>query len=641
MLYGFWRNTTGAGRSLRCGLAVGVVAVMRAVSALRALVVVGMLLGMLGSVSVAVLTPAVASAESMCTDDWSGSSEGEWSTPANWSTGHVPGSSDVACIGSGNTVKVTSGTDLAGVVQGEGGVTISGGSLELTNTLEGSIIHSLRLTGGTLTGANTLKVSGSLAWESGTMSGLGTTVLASSATGSIEGSSEVSLEQRTLINEGTFTLTKGLINMSKGAEVKNTGTFVTNSEGTNLTAGEGTPPLFVNTGTLQKTAGAESYINVDFENKGTVNGKAGKISFNSSSVTVVLTNGSVLEGSVLINGPSVTGDDFTSPSGAVTLHAGTLSMASGDTATIADFVMTGGGTLSGAGTLKISGSLSWESGTMSGPGTTVLTSGATGSKEESSEVFLEQRALINEGTFTLAKGLIRMREGAELKNTGTFDANSGGTDLVAEGSGPAPLFVNTGIFQKATGTEIVQVNVDFENKGTVDGKTATVSFTGSNATLDNASVLEGAILLNGATVTGDDFSSSSGTVTLQAGTLSMASGDTATVAQLVMVGGTLTGSGTMNVSNSLRWESGTMLGAGSTVVMSGATGSKEETGDSYLEAADAGQRRYLFIQQRAAHNEGKRCDRKLGDLLRELWRCLPLRRRLGKRSIAVREYGYP
>jgi hypothetical protein len=196
--------------------------------------------------------PAVALAESICTDDWSGSSEGEWSTPANWSAGHVPGSSDVACIGSGNTVKVTSGTDLAGVVQGEGGVTISGGSLELTNTLEGSTIHSLRLTGGTLTGANTLKVSGSLAWESGTMSGLGTTVLASSATGSIEGSSEVSLEQRTLINEGAFTLTKGVIDMSKGAEIKNTGTFVTNSEGTDLTAGEGTPPLFVNTGTLQR-----------------------------------------------------------------------------------------------------------------------------------------------------------------------------------------------------------------------------------------------------------------------------------------------------------------------------------------------------------------------------------------------------
>ncbi len=118
------------------------------------------------------LMPANASAESLCTDTWSGPSEGEWSTAGDWSTGKVPSSSDVACVGSGATVKVASGSDVAGVLQGEGGVMISGGSLELTSTLEESTIHSLRLTGGTLTGAGTLKVSGSLAWESGTMSGL-------------------------------------------------------------------------------------------------------------------------------------------------------------------------------------------------------------------------------------------------------------------------------------------------------------------------------------------------------------------------------------------------------------------------------------------------------------------------------------
>jgi hypothetical protein len=426
--------------------------------------VVGVLVVLLVVLTVA---PAGASAESMCTDDWSGSSEGEWSALANWSAGHVPGSSDVACIGSGNTVKVTSGTDLAGVVQGEGGVTISGGSLELTNTLEGSIIHSLRLTGGTLTGANTLKVSGSLTWEGGTMSGLGTTVLASSATGSMEGSSEVLLEQRTLINEGTFTLTKGLIKMSNGAEIKNTGTFVANSEGTDLTTGEGTPPLFVNTGTLQKTAGAETYISVDFENKGTVNGKTGKISFNSSSVTVVLTDGSVLEGSVLINGPSVTGDDFSSPSGTVTLQGGSLSMASGDTATVAHLVMISGGTLTGPGTMKVSGSLLWGSGTMSGSGSTVLMSGATGSTEEKRTTDIYERTFVNEGTFTFGNGQLIMRERAVIENSGTFYANAGGAFLYAEGlESEASLFVNMGTFEKTTESE-TYVNVTFENFGII------------------------------------------------------------------------------------------------------------------------------------------------------------------------------
>jgi RHS repeat-associated protein len=581
MLYGFWRNTTGAARSLRCGLALGVAAVVRAVSALMALVVVGMLLGVLGSVSAAALMPAVASAESMCSDNWTGPSEGEWTTPGDWSAGHVPGSSDVACIGLGKTVKVASGTDLAGVVQGEGSLTISGGSLELTNTLEVSSIHSLRLSGGTLTGAATLKVSGSLLWESGTMSGLGTTILASGASGFKEERGEVYLEQRTLVNEGTFTFGSGLIRMSEGAEIKNTGTFSLNSTGTDLSAGSGAPPLFVNTGVLQKAAGSEvAQISVDFENKGAVNGKTGTIAFTNSSDTGTLASGSVLEGAVAINGPTVTGDGFSSPSGTVTLEGGSLSMATGNTATVAHLVMLSNGTLTGPGTMKVSGSLSWESGTMSGPGTTVLMSGATGSKEEGSWIDMAQRKFVNEGIFTLGTGQIVMSEGAEIKNAGTFNLNARGTDLTTEGSGAPPLFVNTGTVQKTASTEVAQINVDFENKGTVNGKTGTIAFTGSSmsGTLANGSVLEGAVSVgSGATVTGDNFSSSSGTVTLEGGTLSIASGDTATVVHLVMIDfGTLTGAGTMKVSGSLLWESGTMSGSGSTVLMSGATGVKEE-----------------------------------------------------------------
>jgi YD repeat-containing protein len=582
MLYGFWRNTTGAVRDSRRGLAFGVAAVVRAVSALRALVVVGMLLGVLGSVSAAVVMPTVASAESMCSDTWSGPSEGEWSTASNWSTGHVPGSSDVACIGSGKTVKVTSAA-VAGVVQGEGAVSITTGSLELTNALETSVLHSLVLNGGpaTLTGAATLDVSGSLSWPNGKMTGSGSTVLLSGASGSKEEGTSIALAQRTFVNEGTFTLGTGQILMSESAEIKNVGTFNINAQGTPIVAeGTGAPPMFVNTGTIQKTASSEiAQINVDFENKGTVNGKTGTIAFTGSSDTGTLASGSILEGAVAINGPAVTGDGFSSPSGTVTLQGGSLSMASGDTATVTHLVMINGGTLTGPGTMKVSGSLSWESGTMSGSGTTVVMSGATGSKEEGSGINMTQRRFVNEGTFTLGTGQILMSEGAEIKNVGTFNINAQGTPIVAEGTGAPPVFVNTGTIQKTASSEIAQINVDFENKGTVNGKTGTIAFTGSSTSvaLANGSVLEGAVAINGATVTGDDFSSSSGTVTLEGGSLSMASGDTATIAHLVMIDGAmLTGAGTMKVSGSLLWGNGRMSGSGSTVLMSGATGSTEE-----------------------------------------------------------------
>lgn len=89
------------------------------------------------------LTPMSASAEPLCTDTWTGPSEGEWTTAEDWSTGKVPTSTDVACIGSGKTVNVTAGTNATGVIQGEGTLAISGGSLEVANALEVSSIATL------------------------------------------------------------------------------------------------------------------------------------------------------------------------------------------------------------------------------------------------------------------------------------------------------------------------------------------------------------------------------------------------------------------------------------------------------------------------------------------------------------------
>ena len=57
-----------------------------------------------------------------CTDTWIGLSGGNWSTAADWSTGAVPGPSDVACItkagASSYTVVLKSGTNVAGLMVG-------------------------------------------------------------------------------------------------------------------------------------------------------------------------------------------------------------------------------------------------------------------------------------------------------------------------------------------------------------------------------------------------------------------------------------------------------------------------------------------------------------------------------------------
>src|SRR5689334_14775473 len=53
---------------------------------------------------------------------------GDWNTPGSWSTGSVPGSSDTAVIGSGNTVTFSSGdTSRVAGLTADGTLNVTGG----------------------------------------------------------------------------------------------------------------------------------------------------------------------------------------------------------------------------------------------------------------------------------------------------------------------------------------------------------------------------------------------------------------------------------------------------------------------------------------------------------------------------------
>jgi hypothetical protein len=80
----------------------------------------GLLVALVALVAL-VFAPASALAEPLCTDNWTGPSEGNWETAADWSSG-VPTSSTVACIGSGKTVKLTEGAHPVGVLEATGSV---------------------------------------------------------------------------------------------------------------------------------------------------------------------------------------------------------------------------------------------------------------------------------------------------------------------------------------------------------------------------------------------------------------------------------------------------------------------------------------------------------------------------------------
>jgi RHS repeat-associated protein len=438
--------------------------------------------------------------ESPCTDTWTGPSEGNWETAGNWSTGSVPDTSDIACVGSGVTVQVAGGTDHAGVLLDEGALDIPSGSLELASESRSSTVGALTLNGGTLTGAGTLDVSGSLSWSYGTMSGSGSTVIEPDATATLKGGTQLTTRQ--LDNEGTATLTNGtFLNMSEGAQIKNSGTFKTNTtegwDGFQYNPDTGPAPSIINTGTFEKTAGsAETEVKVSFENQGTVQSHAGSLQFygggTSTDGTWSASEGGsfyfgegtytleddTLAGPVSLAGATITTKEVKAGITSLQISGGTLNIATGSLTTT-DTTQTYG-TLTGTGTLDISGSLSWTGGTMSGSGATVIEPGASATLKGGTQ--LTTRQLDNEGTATLTNGtFLNMSEGAQIKNSGTFKTNTTeGWDgfQYNPDTGPAPSIINTGTFEKTAGSAETEIKVDFTNDGHVTALAGELKFFG-------------------------------------------------------------------------------------------------------------------------------------------------------------------
>jgi RHS repeat-associated protein len=514
--------------------------------------------------------PATASAAE-CTNTWIGAAESTWQTASNWSAGHVPGATDVACIGAGKTVK-SSSTNQAGIVQGEGSILISGSSLELKRPpSEGeSSLPVLTISGtGKLTGPGKLRITQTLNWNSGQMQGTGVTVLASGASGSMTG---VGLNERTLVNNGTLSLPSSYFSMSNGSRLENSGTFTVNTESTeNIVHPVGADPLIVNTGTVRKTSGSgTTAVKVGFENRGSVKAETGTLAFSSSEPLTLIT-GSSLEGSIKVSGPTVTAQSVSMPVGTLTLTSGTdLSVETGCTASLSRLSMTGGA-LKGAGVVSVSTAFNWSGGTMSGTGSTVLNAEAAGSM---SNAFLSERTLVNKGTLSLPGGFFSMSNGSRFENSGTFTVDTESTEGIVHNVGAAPLIVNTGTIRKASGSGESKIKVRLENLGGLVAETGSIVFptAAEPVTFGSKSVLAGNIKLQGPAVTAQNFTMASGTLTLQSGSLSIDSGYVATVAGMTQSGGTLKGTGSINVSGALTWTGGSMAGLGSTTLLASATG---------------------------------------------------------------------
>jgi RHS repeat-associated protein len=447
----------------------------------RQSVVVALLVSLAASLALA-LGPARAFAEPLCTDTWTGGSEGNWATAGDWSGG-VPTSSSVVCIGSGKTVTISREGVYAGVLEDKGGLTVEVGWIDITDSLERSSVGVLTMWEGSLIGPASLAVTGSSSWEDpGTINTGGSLIIEPGVSMTVSGSLIVS-EAAKLINEGTFTLASGSVRLAEGGEIENAGTFNVDTYGSGyVLEASGPSSRFINTGTFQTAlTGTESIsINVkSFENKGTVNAKDAIFKFweqieaggggkwIAESGHVIFTEGSFTfaggewAGSIVSEGGVITAEGVTGTNSQVTVFGGSLSI-NGSAMTVEGLAIDSFySTLDVTGSLSVSKSLNLAGSRLTGTGS--LTLDSTGSGTISGGVSDTQHALVNDGSMTLSEGYLELREGATLDNVGTFTAN----DVTGFGvAGETGKVVNTGTFQ-ITEKGTVNVTDPFINDGSV------------------------------------------------------------------------------------------------------------------------------------------------------------------------------
>ncbi len=565
-----------------------------------------------------VVGPANAAAEPLCTDMWTGSSEGSWQTASNWSTSAVPTSSDVVCIGAGHTVEVSGGTNYASSIQGEGGLALSGGSLEAASALETSSIAHLSLDDGSLDVAGELDVTSSFATSgNSTVGGSGSLVLESGATGAIDEAScsLLTLNGATFVNHGTASMgasggLSGQVDMEDGAKLENAGTFNADSyeatcvPGSNKAAIQtngGSAPSVTNSGTFNVDVGSSNSVTIDmpFNNDGTVDVQTGVLSptggdSSSAGGTWVTSSGATVDLT-----SSFSFADADASEAKVQVAGGTIEIASG-TSTIGTLDLSSG-TLAVAGDLDVSSSLSSGSDpTVSGSGQLTVESDASGTIDGSSCSLLTLNTvkLVNDGTLTMgssggSSGQMDMEDGAELENAGTFNADaykagcvpgSNEASLQANG-GSTPSVTNAGAWNvNVGGANAVTVNLPFNNEGTVDVQSGVFSPTGG----DSASMGGTWVTSSEAVVdfTGGfslmDADASYAKIEVGGGTLEIASG-TSTIGTLELSTGILDVAGDLDVSSSLSSGSdATVSGSGQLTVESDASGTIDGSSCSLL-----------------------------------------------------------
>lgn len=523
-------------------------------------------------------------------------------------------------------------------------------------------LSSLTLTG-TISGAGDLTITGALDWQSGSMTGTGRTIIAPAAQLLLASGATRSLA-RTLTNNGSASWTGGSLSFASGTFTNN-GSFVAATDSTLTASGASGTNAFTNAGAFTKSgSGTCQFIlaatGVAFNHTGSLSLLGGTLVLGAAgTASAPLPIGSAatlaFAGNYTINpGATISG------TGTVSFQSGTISIPaglflptgvvnfSGGTVTIANSFspaslgpitgivlfnapqtfasLTLAGTLGGSGNITITGTLDWQSGTMSGTGRSILPVGSNAAISTpaihalSRAIDLAGAATWTDGDLAFASGSLNLASTASLSiasnsllraygSSGTnsianlgqiaksgvgearIDVSSTAVTLANQSGGMIDVLAGTltlagggtnlgAIAVAATGTLNLAATYTHGATGTIAGAGRATFSAGTHSLPAGTFSLTGTLDLAGGTVTFADSVAPTtllpiaGTATFNGtlaytGDLTITGSATFALAQSfasMTLAGTLGGAGAVTVHGSLIWTSGSMTGAGSTTV---------------------------------------------------------------------------
>ena len=509
---------------------------------------------------------------------------GNWGTAANWSPAQLPvAGDDVVIAANGGNTTFTVTLNVAATMNsltlggGSGTQTLAMASPTLTLNAASTVNANgvLTQTGGTVAGTGSLTINGTFNWSGGLMTGAAATTV----NGPFNLSGVVAINaSRTLNNASTAVWTAATtlgVRTGTGSVINNTGTWDSQTDGVAIVNFYGGASTFNNSGTFKKSAGAGlTTISIPFVNTGTVDVQSGTINLgnggsNTTALTVSGASATLLFGAGVFDlnaGTAVSGP------GTVLLNStGTLNVNSALAIPASTTFTFMAGTLAGTGGFTTNGTFNWSGGLMTGAGVTT----ANGPLNLSGLPGINgNRTLNNTSTcnWTPASTLgLWTGTGSVINNTGTWDSQTDNVAIV-NNYGGAATFNNSGTFKKSAGVGITTISIPFNNTGTVDVQSGTISLTGggSNTTALTVSGAS-ATLLFGAGV----FNLNAGTAVSGPGTVRLNSTGTLSINSPVSIpasttftflAGTLAGAGAFTTNGTFNWSGGLMTGAAITTV---------------------------------------------------------------------------